>query len=124
MVTKLAFPEIRRILKLGGKFSAVEPWRAPLYGLGTKILGKRERGVHCRPLEADRVAPLFETFDDAWVNHHGAITRYPLIALGKANVSPRLETIVKLSTWDDRLASRLSLEKFGSCVAVLARRPL
>ena len=122
MVTELAFPEIRRILKPGGRFSAVEPWRAPLYGLGTKVLGKRERGVNCRPLEADRVLPLFETFDYSAVNHHGAFTRYPLIALGKANVRPRLETIMKISRWDDRIASRLSLERFGSCVAVLARR--
>jgi SAM-dependent methyltransferase/uncharacterized protein YbaR (Trm112 family) len=122
MVTERAFPEIKRILKSDGKFAAVEPWRAPMYSVGTKILGKRERGVNCRPLEAERVAPLFTTFESAAVNHHGTFSRYALIALGKANFRPRLATIEKISRWDDRLASRLFLERFGSSVALLARR--
>jgi uncharacterized protein YbaR (Trm112 family) len=122
MVTHRAFPEIRRVLKPAGKFAAVEPWRAPMYKLGTKILGKRERGVNCRPLEAKRVVPLFETFEDAATNHHGTFTRYPLIAFSKAKLRPRLETLEKIGRWDDRLASKLSLDRFGSSVALLARR--
>ncbi|MEO7674577.1 MAG: methyltransferase domain-containing protein, partial [Pyrinomonadaceae bacterium] len=42
MVTEIALPEAARILRDGGRFAAVEPWRAPLYAIGTKILGKRE----------------------------------------------------------------------------------
>ena len=50
MTTELAMPEIARVLKPGGRFSAMDPWRAPLYAIGTKILGKREVNVYCRPL--------------------------------------------------------------------------
>lgn len=122
MVTERAFPEIRRILALGGKFAAVEAWRAPGYALGTKILGKRERGVNCRPLDEARVASLFTTFEDAAVHQHGTFTRYPLIALSKAKMKPRVETIEKVLRWDDRLASKLSLSKYGSSAALLAER--
>ena len=50
MTTELAMPEISRVLKPGGRFSSMDPWRAPLYAIGTKILGKREVNVYCRPL--------------------------------------------------------------------------
>ena len=50
MTTELAMPEIARVLKPGGRFSCMDPWRAPLYAIGTKILGKREVSVFCRPL--------------------------------------------------------------------------
>jgi SAM-dependent methyltransferase len=122
MITERAFPEIRRVLKPGGKFAAVEPWRAPGYKLGTKILGKRERGVNCRPLEPDRVSPLYTNFEEAAVHQHGTFTRYPLIAMGKAKIRPREETVERLLKWDDRLASRLSMQRFGSSAALLATR--
>ncbi len=58
MTTELAMPEIARVLKPGGRFSSFDPWRAPLYAIGTKLLGKREVDVFCRPLTRKRVAPL------------------------------------------------------------------
>ena len=45
MTTELAMPEIARVLKPGGRFACMDPWRAPLYAIGTKILGKREKNV-------------------------------------------------------------------------------
>ncbi len=45
MTTEVAMPEIARVLKPGGKFACNDPWRAPLYGIGTKILGKREKST-------------------------------------------------------------------------------
>src|SRR5690606_33674889 len=57
MQTEIALPEISRVLAPGGAFAAVEPWRAPLYAIGTRIFGKRERGAFCRPLTRERVAP-------------------------------------------------------------------
>lgn len=122
MITERAFPEIRRVLKPGGKFAAIEPWLAPLYKLGTKILGKRERGVNCRPLEADRITALYSTFDDPSVNHHGTFTRYGLIALGKAGIQPRNVTLEKVFRLDDRFATKLSMRHRGSSVALMGRR--
>src|SRR5262249_40406897 len=58
MRTEIAFNEMARILVPDGKFAALEPWRAPGYGIGTKIFGKRERSVFCRPLTPERVAPF------------------------------------------------------------------
>jgi SAM-dependent methyltransferase len=127
-VTEVAFPEMRRILKPGGKFAAIEPWRAPLYGVGIRILGQREQplvgrrdiGVICRPMQAERVKPMFETFKTAAVCHHGTFTRYGLIALGKFGLQPRVETINRITKFDDRVAAALSLTKHGSSVALLA----
>jgi uncharacterized protein YbaR (Trm112 family)/SAM-dependent methyltransferase len=76
MTTENALPEVARILRPGGVFAAVEPWRAPLYAIGTKVLGKRE-SVHCRPLTNERVAPLRSSFAKARVVQHGTFTRYP-----------------------------------------------
>lgn len=119
-ITERAFPEIRRVLKPGGKFAAIEPWRAPGYQAGIKVFGKQERGVNCRPMEQDRVLPLFHTFDTATVSHHGTFTRYPLIALGKLGLRLRAQTLDRITRFDDNLASKSSLRKYGSSVALLA----
>src|SRR5262245_22488337 len=71
MTTELALPEIARVLKSGGHFSCCDPWRAPLYALGTKVLGKREPNVFCRPLTTARVAPLFTAFHEAEKKQYG-----------------------------------------------------
>jgi len=83
-VTDRAFTDIHRVLATEGRFAAVEPWRAPLYRLGTRIFGQREapilgnrsHGVCCRPMETDRVASLFTNFTHAEVRHHGTFSRY------------------------------------------------
>lgn len=129
-VTERAFPEARRTLKPGGRFAASEPWRAPMYGLGKRIFGQREQpvfgnrnnGVICRPLEAERVAPLFDTFDSVAVNHHGTFTRYGLIALGKLGWQPRPEVIDRIFKADDRLAARMALADYGSSASLLAEK--
>lgn len=120
-ITARAFPEIRRVLTAGGKFAAIEPWRAPGYRAGTKVFGKQERGVNCRPMEETRVQPLFRTFDNAAVIHHGTFTRYPLIALGKLGLHLGLPTMERITRVDDRLASKSSLRRYGSSIALMAR---
>jgi len=119
-ITERAFPEIRRVLKPHGKFAAIEPWRAPMYRAGIKLFGKRERGVNCRPMEMGRARELFRIFDNAMVSHHGTFTRYPLIALGKLGVRPGSQIIGRITRFDDSLASKASLRKYGSSVALLA----
>ena len=119
-MTEYAFPEIRRVLKPGGRFAAIEPWRAPMYRAGIRVFGKRERGVNCRPMQWERVLSLFRTFNNATVTHHGTFTRYPLIALGKLGVCPRSQLIDRITRFDDKLASKFSLRKYGSSVALMA----
>lgn len=119
-MTEHSIPEIHRILAPTGKFAAIEPWRAPLYSFGIRVFGKQERGVNCRPMDLERTSPIFRSFDQAVVTHHGAFTRYMLIALGKIGFRPRKQTIARITRIDDALASTMSLRKYGSSVAFLA----
>lgn len=121
-VTEHSFPEIRRVLIPGGRFAAVEPWRAPFYGVGTKLLGKRERNVHCRPMTAERVAPIYTAFPAATVVHHGTFTRYLLLALAKAGLELPAPAVRRVLRFDDSIASvSKSLQDRGSSVALLAQ---
>lgn len=122
-VTGLAIPECHRVLKPGGRFAAVEPWRAPLYGLGTGLLGKRQRDVRCVVLTPDRVQPLLEEFDQVDVEHHWPLSRYALIGLAKLGIKLRRETVWHIGRFDDRIACRWpSLRDTGSSVAIMARK--
>jgi SAM-dependent methyltransferase len=120
-VTDVAFAEIHRVLAPGGRFSAVDPWKAPLHAIGTKVLGKRD-AVYCRPMNPERVRGL-SSFAEMAATRHGALTRYPLLALHKAGIAVSLETARRLMRWDDRVAARLPrLRRHGSCVAIMASR--
>jgi SAM-dependent methyltransferase len=118
--TEKAFPEIARVLVPGGRFAAEEPWRAPLYGWGIRVFGKREEEVHCRPLDARRLAPLRESFSRFTVIQHGVFTRYPMIALHKMGIKTPYRLAWKLTQFDDALASLLRLRGYGSSVALMA----
>ncbi len=121
--TEKAFPEIFRIMADGGKFSAIEPWRAPFYSLGIKVFGKRETEVHCKPLTAERLAPLVSSFSNAQRIHHGSITRYPLLALRKLGIGTSLKTVWTITKVDDKFSSMLGLRRMGSSIAILADKP-
>ena len=118
--TEKAFPEIARVLVPGGRFAAEDPWRAPFYGWGIRVFGKREKEVHCRPLDAGRLAPLRESFCKFSVIQHGTFTRYPMLALRKLGVATPYRLAWKLTEFDDALASLVRLRGFGSSVAILA----
>jgi uncharacterized protein YbaR (Trm112 family) len=121
-VTALALPECRRVLRPGGRFAAVEPWRAPLYGIGTRLLGKRQN-VGCVVLTADRVKPHLAGFDDARIIHHWALTRYMMLALGKLGVGLSREAVWRIGRIDDALTAPFpKLRDSGSSVAILACR--
>jgi SAM-dependent methyltransferase len=100
-VTDLALPEIARVLRPGGRFAAVDPWRAPLYGIGTRVFGKREKGVHCQPLTRERVASFAGAFSRAEVRQHGPVTRYPMLALLKLGVEVTTSTMWRLNAIDE-----------------------
>ncbi|MFL5542394.1 MAG: methyltransferase domain-containing protein [Longimicrobiaceae bacterium] len=120
MVTDLAFPEAARVLRPGGRFAAIEPWRAPLYTIGTRIFGKREANAYCRPLTPERVAPLRGAFPRWSLERHGALTRYSLLALNKLGVPLTLGAVWSINRVDDAIASRVpGLRDMGSSVAIL-----
>ncbi len=122
MLTDIALPEAARVLKEGGKFSAVEPWRAPLYSIGTKLLGQREH-AHCKPLTDDRLRPLESSFSTMSVVGHGTLTRYPLIALGKLGLPIKKSVPWHLGKIDDAVCSIIpGARRLGSSVAVLATK--
>lgn len=123
MTTALAFPESARVLKGGGRFAAVEPWRAPFYSVGTRVFGKREANAFCRPLTKDRVAPMYTSFSDARYVQHGALTRYPMLALEKMGARIPLNTAWRVGRCDDTFCSVIpGLRKFGSGIALLATK--
>ena len=123
MTTALALPEIARVLRPGGRFAAMEPWRAPLYALGTGVLGKRERSVFCRPLTPARTRPMFDTFPTARVIHHGTLTRYPMLAIEKLGLRFPLRAARLIGQIDDRVCGVVpGLRRFGSSVALLAEK--
>ncbi len=122
MDTELAMPEAKRVLSSGGVFSAVEPFRAPLYGIGTRVMGKRETEVHCIPLDEARIGPFLEAFDDAQVVHHGALTRYPLLALSKLGVRLPFRAVWRINSADDTFSDRVSsLRGAGSSICLVGR---
>jgi len=125
--TPIAFPEISRVLKKGGRFVAIEPWRAPLYSSGIRVFGEREGNgkVQCKPLTPARAAPLrdsFSTFSTFSVIHHGTFLRYPLLALGKFGVVASDSLSWKLANIDDWIADRLHAREWGGSVAILAEK--
>lgn len=122
MRTEVAFPEIARVLRPGGRFAAIEPWRAPLYGVGTRLLGKREPNAFCRPITRARVAPLFAAFREARYELHGTFTRYAMLGLQKFGVFTPLRRAWWVGRTDDRVCSVLGLRRFGSGVALLATK--
>ena len=123
MQTEMALPEIARVLREGGRFSAVDPWRAPLYAIGIRLVGKREPSVHCKPLTKERVAPVWSAFRKARVVQHGTLTRYPLIALSKFGIESPLNVVWYFNKVDDALCSVLpGMRRMGSSVAVLGSK--
>jgi ubiquinone/menaquinone biosynthesis C-methylase UbiE/uncharacterized protein YbaR (Trm112 family) len=122
MRTNIAFPAIARVLRPGGRFAAIEPWRAPFYALGTKLLGKREANPFCRPMTPARVAPLFDCFAKARYELHGTLTRYPMLGLQKFGLLTPLDRAWWIGRVDDRISSLLGLRRFGSGIALLATK--
>jgi len=123
MVTNLAVPECGRILRAGGKFGAVDPWKTCLHTWGTKILGKREAEVHCHPLTMERVEPLSKVFNSSNVLHHGTLTRYLLLMLDKFKIPSSLSVAWHITQMDDEVCSKISgLRRYGSSVALLGEK--
>jgi SAM-dependent methyltransferase len=126
----VALPEIRRVLTKGGAFAAHEPWRTPIYGIGTWLFGKREHGlinrsqnVYCSPLTPERLAPLATNFSDHVTRNHGPVTRYLLIVLDKLGLRWPQRAMIGIAAWDDRVAHRLRIPSgWGGSIMVGGRK--
>jgi uncharacterized protein YbaR (Trm112 family)/SAM-dependent methyltransferase len=122
MLTEIALPEAARILRVGGRFAATEPWRAPLYSIGTKMLGKREH-AYCKPLTAQRLEPLKDSFSASTVIGHGTLSRYPFLALEKFGVPISKTLPWHIGKIDDAICSLIpAARRMGSSVAVLGTK--
>lgn len=75
--------ELHRVLKEGGKFASVDPWKTLLHTIGTAALGKQDSSVYCRPITAKRMAEMREWFPDITVGRHGPLLRYLCLGLEK-----------------------------------------
>jgi hypothetical protein len=79
--------------------------------------------VFCRPLTWERVAPISRVFAWSKVVHHGALSRYPLLALNKLGISVSVRLAWGIFRFDDGLSSFVpGLRKTGSSVATLATK--
>jgi uncharacterized protein YbaR (Trm112 family)/SAM-dependent methyltransferase len=129
-LTDLALFEAARVLRAGGKIGCFDPWRAPFYGIGIRVFGKREPGVFCRPLDNERTRYLSKCFADAKVKKHGSLSRYLLLALQKGGLDFTEDGtagynrfVHKLMRWDNGIASVLApLGKFASSVSICASK--
>lgn len=117
-----AMPEAYRVLRNGSPFVAVEPYHAPLYDIGTRIMGKREQNAHCSPMGSDRIAPLHDVFDESEVLHHGTFFRYGLLAGSKLGLDLPIDAMLKIHELDDRAANITKMRKHGSSIALIGRR--
>ncbi len=124
MCESLALAESARVLRAGGAFAAAEPWRAPLYALGTRLLGKREPDVYCRPMTPKRLEPFSQLFPGAEFIHHGALTRYVFLGLNKFGLRFGQSAAWHANALDDTVSSLVpGLRHAGSSLALLARKP-
>jgi SAM-dependent methyltransferase len=112
--------EINRVLKPGGRFAAVEPWQTIFHKYGTGLAGKREKNVHCRPLDRERLALMRGPFGRFTVSQHAPLLRYLALAwlkVSKRSIEPT--TGLRLARYDDMLPLP---GRWGGSVAVLAER--
>jgi uncharacterized protein YbaR (Trm112 family)/SAM-dependent methyltransferase len=118
-----AMPELRRILTNKGKLVAVDPWKAPFYTIGTTIFGQREKEVKCKPLDSTRLSPFFASFEEAEVVHHGALSRYFLLALDKIGLTMGLTTATAIMRLDDWFCDTFSCGRdYGSSVCLIGKK--
>lgn len=111
--------ELRRILTVGGKFSGVDPWKTVLHTIGTKVIGKRETSVFCKPITPERLAPLLVQFPGMTVSRHGPILRYLFLAGEKLNIKFTTKTMMKIMDIDDIVGRFFRIQdKFGGSLVV------
>ena len=119
--------QLHRVLAAGGRFAGTDPFATPLHSIGTKLLGKREKGVHCRPVTEQRLAKIRRHFAEVEALRHGPILRYLFLGLEKLTLgrfSPSVSTMMKVMRFDDlvgRVVAPLGIR--GGAVTILGIKP-
>lgn len=118
MRLEFASIQLKRVLKTGGRFSGVDPWKTPLHTIGTCIIGKREKSVFCKPITPERLAPVEKTFTDIKTTRHGPILRYLFLALEKLGVKYSIPTMLKIGKIDDAIGKNLRINNYGGSLMI------
>jgi SAM-dependent methyltransferase len=102
MNVPMALAEVRRVLKPGGVYAAMDPWASPGYNLGIKVFGKREREVHCLPLTRERVVEVAD-WPGLRIERYGGPLRYPAIAMQRLGFNMSRRSAWAVADVDDFL---------------------
>jgi uncharacterized protein YbaR (Trm112 family) len=123
MVAEVVAREVHRVLRSGGRFSALEPGQTLLHAIGTRVLGKREP-VHCKPINSERLAPFYSMFERFRVERHGPLLRYLMIGackLLKKNLSAQAG--YRIGRFEDALFGHVPfLRERGGSLAILGAK--
>ena len=95
---------LHRVLSAGGRFAGTDPWATLLHAVGTRLLGKREASVHCRPVTAQRLAKIRRHFPEASTRHHGPFLRYLFLGIDKltgSHLVPSVPAMMNVMRVDD-----------------------
>lgn len=121
MRTELAFAEFKRVLKPKGRFACVDPWKTNLHKIGTKILGKREVDVFCKPIDPARLESV-STFKTHHVSFNGPVLRYFFLGLSKFGISPTPATMLKITKFENAIFSSIGLDKNGGSILITGEK--
>lgn len=122
MRTNLAFAEMKRVLTDGGRFACVDPWKTLLHNFGTRVFGKREKGVFCRPIDPARLEPV-SIFENHKITRHGPVLRYFFLALQKAGIQLAPRNMMRVMRVDDTIGNALGItKKFGGSIVICGQR--
>ena len=103
--------ELHRVLAAGGRFAGTDPFATPLHWIGTRLLGKREKGIHCRPVTSQRLDKIRTLFPEVRARRHGPLLRYLCIGLQKltrGRFSPSVPAMMNVMRFDDFLGRVLA----------------
>ena len=106
MTTELAMPEIARVLKSGGRFSASIRGERRCTRSAPRFWASARSNVFCRPLTRKRASHRCSRASaKAKKVQYGALTRYPVLALWKFGINVPFSMMWQLYRFDDAVCS-------------------